>query len=334
MRPNFAIRLGLGCLVFGVLVYGAAAAMRVRLERSEALRDNLIAAVRNELGLVLELTAFELDLLPPRVRLHSAVVGLPADLELHVGRATLNLAPLPLLWGRADVTGIRASGRSTLVGLHAGPGTLSDDGLSADAVLRLERSRDGGWDGEFSGELETGGSFEADGRVEPDGRSSAAVAFERVEMSPLSSLLREGADPRSQLAGVFGGTVEVDVPANPATSDPAKLVLRLESPQSRIRIQDVSVEGPVRIEARTDGLHVADGGSFEVDAGAARVEYAGAMQQASGSGAILRGRVHWSGGKLALEDLRISVKAFRGQVVGPRGSQRESGVGGRESNER
>ena len=316
MRPNFAVRFGLGFLVLGLAVFGAAVATRVRLERSEGLRVSLAAAVRDELGLSLQPAAFELNLIPPRVQLASPAVELPAGAELHVDRATLDLALMPLLRGRADVTEIVASGRTTLV--------MSNGTLSGDTVLRLERSRDGGWRGELSGELAAGGSFEAEGSVAPGGRLRAAVAFQRVEISPLSSLLLPEAEPRSELAGIFAGTVDVDLHRGPGEAGPTKLVLRLESPRARIRIRDISVDGPVRIEVRTDVSGSAHEGSFELDAGAARVEYAGGLQQASGSGASLRGRVDWSGGKLSLEDLRISVKAFRGQVGVPSGSQRES----------
>ncbi len=314
MRPNFPVRFGLGFLVLGLVVYGAAVATRVRLERSEALRVSLAAAVRDELGLSLQPAAFELSLVPPRVRLVALVVELPAAAELHVDRATLNLALMPLLRGRADVTEIRASGRTILV--------LSDGTLSGDTVLRLERSRDGGWRGELSGELAAGGSFEAEGSLEPGGRFRAALAFRRVEISPLASLLLPEAEPRSELAGIFGGTVDIDLHRGPVEAGPTKLVLRLESPRARIRIRDILVDGPVRIEVRTDASRSAHAGSFELDAGAARVEYAGGLQQASGSGASLRGRVDWSGGKLSLEDLRISVKAFQGQIGARSGSQR------------
>jgi hypothetical protein len=295
----------LGLLILGLLAYAATAAARARLERSEALRAHLAAAVREELGVALEPEGLSLALLPPRARLHSPTLVLPAGAVLEMDRVVLSLAPLSLLRGLVEVTEIRSAGPLTLL--------VSDLALAADAALLLERDVAGGWRGNLSGRLSTGGSIHAEGAADASGRLTAAASFEGVEMAPLSEMLLAGEESRAEIAGAFSGTLELDGPMGSAPSQPFELALRLESPRSRIRIRDISVDGPVRIEAGSDGS-TAGGGSFELDAGAARVEYAGAMQRASGSGAAVRGRFGWRDGRLALRDLALSVKAFRGEV--------------------
>jgi hypothetical protein len=90
--------------------------------------------------------------------------------------------------------------------------------------------------------------------------------------------------------------------------------VQLQSPNARIRVQDISLEGPVRIQAELKGAWRELLGSFEIDAEGAFLEYAGGMRKASGRSALVTGRIVTRAGRLAVEELKLSLTSFRGEV--------------------
>ena len=310
-----AFRVSAGLLVLLGALAGAAAFARAYLQSGDALRDSLERAVRNELGDSRNLRRHDRRAERERLHDHDGQALCEAG-QYELERVEVDVALAPLLRARVEASGIRAFGRATLA--------VAGASLEAGIDMRLSKRDRAGWRGELSGELVSGGSFQANADVDPTGWLKAAFEFEGLEMREVSALLQALPDPGGEFAGRFSGCVDVHVGLGTAGTRPATLGLRLQSPSARIRLQEISLEGPVRIQADLQGLRKEPVGSFEIDADGALVEYAGGMQRASGRSALVTGRIRTRAGRLAVDQLELSLTTFRAKVETAPASHRRS----------
>lgn len=279
---------------------------RGRLEESDALRESLAGAAAAQLGAELDPGPLEVGFWPARLHLESAVLVLSGGVRLELPPTRVEIDPMPLLRGVASVRGLEVHGGARL---RHRDGELA--GTVAARVSPAAAASAPGWvvDGEVA--LDSGGRLVARGSLGPGGRFAGTVEVEDVESAPFASFLSAGGSPDggTKLAGRYGGRLE--------TPDVGPATLRLTSADAVLDVPPLHVDGPVTLVAELPIALASDprAGRFAIDASQADVEYAGGVAKASGHGASLTGGIaREPDGRLRLEDVRLKVTRFEGQV--------------------
>ncbi len=304
------LRVGLVLVALVLLVASAALLLRVRLEASPALRDALVGAARAQLGVRFEPGEIRVCFRPGGLRLPRPVLELEDGARLALGETRIDVELASLLADRPKIRGVRVTGDARLEGPPApARDPASVFGLAGDLELALsEVAGSPGWSLQGALRPETGGTIDLLGQVDAQG-FVGEVTIEGVESAAFAPLLESGRSGTASLSGTYDGRFVR------SAGEPS--VLRLASSGARIRIPPLSLEGPIALvawlPANGDGQ---EPGRFQIDASRARVEYADAGTQASGSGVSIGGRiVPGAGGRLRLDEVALRVERFRGELT-------------------
>jgi hypothetical protein len=106
--------------------------------------------------------------------------------------------------------------------------------------------------------LASGGRAELKGTVALDGDVDLELELEEVALAPVTAYLGDG----TQLAGRVSGELELEGPAR----SPDRIAARLALRDADVRFDEISLRGPLRVEADLAGGLAAPSGSFDIDA--------------------------------------------------------------------
>jgi uncharacterized protein involved in outer membrane biogenesis len=156
-------------------------------------------------------------------------------------------------------------------------------------------------DVEASFALASGGSAELKGTATPDGEVDLELELDEVALAPATAYLGDG----TQLAGLVSGELEMKGPAR----SPDRIAARLALRDADVRFDEISLRGPLRVEADLAGGLAAPSGSFDIDATQAELVYGRAFRKPAGTSATVSGRiVSGPGGLLGFDDLKLQVR--------------------------
>jgi len=328
----------------------AAAALLPRVLESEAVRSRIQTAVDDAVGSEVRYAELDFGLFPPSLKALDVTVagaGPEAPNLVEAEQVALRVALLPL-FARAvvvesfSVKGLRARLVRTESGIElplargkpdAGPST-ADDGSRVDiavagmelqdaAIVLEDRTRkpavtwklqdvqlrargdslDEPIDFDLSLALASGGRIEAAGRATLAGELDVEAKFEAVALQPARAYL----DGKSELAGKLTGTVTVRGPAASPTSVEIDAVVE----DGRIQLDELSLRGRLKVQAKVLEPLTAASGSFALDATAAEVRYGGMFTKPPGDAATVTGKIVDAGdGTLGFDDVRLKVRNF------------------------
>jgi uncharacterized protein involved in outer membrane biogenesis len=168
---------------------------------------------------------------------------------------------------------------------------------SADAPLGVDASF----------ELASGGRARAEGSVGLTGEIDLDLELEEVALAPATSYLGDG----SQLAGSVSGSLRLAGPARNPDRIEAKLALR----DADVRLGEIALRGPLRVEIELAGVAGERSGRFDVEASEAELGYGRALRKPAGTPATMSGRiVSAEGGLLGFDDLKLRVRNLDASV--------------------
>ncbi len=186
---------------------------------------------------------------------------------------------------------------------------LEDAAVQPPVIWELRELRGelrGEWPGEpldvqFAFALASGGSAELKGTATPDGEVDLELELDEVALAPATAYLGDG----TQLAGLVSGELEMKGPAR----SPDRIAARLTLRDADARFDEISLRGPLRVEADLAGGLAAPSGSFDIDATQAELVYGRAFRKPAGTSATVSGRiVSGPGGLLGFDDLKLQVR--------------------------
>ncbi|MFI5216740.1 MAG: AsmA-like C-terminal region-containing protein [Candidatus Limnocylindria bacterium] len=156
-------------------------------------------------------------------------------------------------------------------------------------------------DVDASFELASGGRVKAEGTVTLAGEVDLDLALEEVALAPVASYLEGGAS----VAGLVSGSLELEGPLR----SPSRVVAKLAFRDADLRLDEIALRGPLRLEADLTRASGAPSGRFEIDATGAELVYGGAFRKPPGTSATVSGRiVSGPGGTLGFDDLKLRVR--------------------------
>jgi len=152
--------------------------------------------------------------------------------------------------------------------------------------------------------LASGGRVQAAGNVALGGDLDVRADLRDLALAPFLAYVDAG----PELGGVLTGTVRARGPLD----DLSDLQADLDVADGRFVLDDVSVAGPVSIEADVKGGVASPTGTFAVDATRARIEYGTSFVKTPGETATISGKIASTGdGRLAFDDVQTQVRNFR-----------------------
>ena len=173
---------------------------------------------------------------------------------------------------------------------------------SADAPLGVDASF----------ELASGGRARAEGSVGLTGEIDLDLELEEVALAPATSYLGDG----SQLAGSVSGSLRLAGPARNPDRIEAKLALR----DADVRLGEIALRGPLRVEIDLAGVAGERSGRFDVEASEAELGYGRALRKPAGTPATVSGRIvsgqAAEGGAQRAEGERRRAPARQGGLLG------------------
>jgi len=281
--------------------------LRWRLEGDPSLREGLEGAAASQLGASLTPGELRVELWPPGLRLAEPVLALAGGVRLELPETRIEADLGRLLRGVADVRGLAVEGPFRL----AYRGGRLEGRVSL--VLR-PGAPSAAWQVDGEVEPDSGGRLAIDGELRDGGRFAGVVDVEHVESAPFSAFLsaeeERAGEPEVRVSGRFSGRLDRSDPSGRAS-------LRLTSDAALLSLPPVRLDGPVVLVAElpAEGVSEVAPGRLAVDATRARVDYAGSLAKASGRGASLTGGiVREPGGRLRLDDVRLQVSRFAGEI--------------------
>jgi hypothetical protein len=336
----------LALAVLALLALFVLAALLPRLLAGDSVRTRIEAAVEAAVGRELRYERIDLAWLPPSLVLVAPVVAgatpeaaptlearsvslRPSLLSLLsrtwlVDRLVVDGATLRLRRGAAGLELPRPAARAGAPSEAAAPAApLGLRGLELrDARLLLEdvaiappvtwelrdvQARLRGRAPEAPVRVEASFALASGGRARVEGEASAAgdldleLELEDVVLDPVAPYLDESA----RVAGTVSGTLELAGPAPRPSRLSAHLVLR----DGDVRLDQVSLRGPLRLEAELSRGSASPEGRFDVDATDAELVVGGAFRKPPGTSATVRGRlVGRPGGGLGVDDVVLRVR--------------------------
>lgn len=182
---------------------------------------------------------------------------------------------------------------------------LRDVGAQATGRLLSERI-----DLEASASLASGGAFRLDGSSTRAGDLDLDLALDALALAPLAPYL-EGVD---SLGGVVSGKLRLAGPAR----DPERASAELDFERLDLRRGELSVAGPLSLQAELASPLGAASGDFSAEAGGAEIGFGESFHKPAGTAARISGRIaSGPAGALAVEDLVVALRnlELRGRVA-------------------
>ncbi len=199
--------------------------------------------------------------------------------------------------------------------LRDGAVTLEDRTLSPPVVWELEdldaRLRGEGSaapiDVELSGRLASGGRVRVEGTLVANGPFDLAVALDALRVDPAAVYLQSG----QHAAGAASGQVTV---RRGSGDDDTRVHLDLVVDEGELAADVLRLRGRMGVVADLERRAGPTAGTFRVDATDAEVDYGSAFTKPRGQSAVATGRIVQGEGGILLEDTKINVKNFEGEV--------------------
>jgi len=267
---------------------------------SDALRARVGAAARAELGRELGWERLELAGSPTALRMQRPRLAgrEPETAPLaEAPSALLHLASgpslaRPLFVDRVDVAGATLR----LAPLAPGPALPLELRDLAATLRRAAPDEPVAVDASFR--LAGGGRASATGSIAPGGEADLTLTLLEVDAAGLALPLADD----SRIAGALAGTLEI---AGPLAS-PSAVSARLELRDGELRVGEVEARGALRLVL--DWTAEPAAGSFEIDAGGARLVFARSYHKPPGIPARVSGRlVAGKRGGLGVDDVELHI---------------------------
>ncbi len=303
MRAVAVGRAGIAGVALLVVAAVCVEVVRDRLEGSDALRGGLELEISSQLGVQLEVRELGVSFWPAAVRLSAPVLVLPTRGRVTLGEVEIAVDPVSLLQGHARLRALRLRG----------PANLRNAELELEGELWLElepAEPPWVWRLAAKGSVLSGGHFSLRGGLTTAGNFEGEVELTDFESRPFGPLVQSAAGEPTAFAGRYSGMLAVSRETGSAS-------LRLASPEARLEVPPIRLQGPVELDAWFPVVEASDevGGEFRIDASQAHIVYAGGPARGSAGGGSLVGRISRDpGGGFRLEDVGLKVRGFRGQL--------------------
>jgi len=297
------VHAALGVAVLAALALAALAVLLPALVASDAARARVAAAAEAALGRELRYERLELGMLSPALVMVAPVMagatsGAPPFAEAH--RVTLRVAKLSLLARSLWIDQIVVEGATLRLEDAAVEPAVPWELRKIEAKLRGE-SPEVPVRVEASFELARGGRARVQGSVTLAGKIDLVLTLEDVALAYAAAYLEAGA----RLAGAVSGTLALEGPAR----NPRRISARLALRDGDVRLEAITLRGPLRVEADLAGGLDARSGRFVVDATDAELVFGGSYRKPPGISATVSGRVvSGPGGVLAIDDVKLRVR--------------------------